>query len=70
MDLATIKEQVTNLSLYDLKAGVRKVQNGEQHTKQPNSPISCTQADGGTSSRNELYRNGGEGIRASREFKD
>ncbi len=29
MDLASIKEQVTNLSLYDLKAGVRKVQNGK-----------------------------------------
>lgn len=28
MDLSNIKDQVSNLSLYDLKAGVRKVQNG------------------------------------------
>ena len=29
MDLNSIKDQVSNLTLYDLKAGVRKVQNGE-----------------------------------------
>lgn len=29
MDLSGIKDQVSNLTLYDLKAGVRKVQNGE-----------------------------------------
>ena len=29
MDFSSIKEQVSNLSLYDLKAGVRKVQNGK-----------------------------------------
>ena len=29
MDFASLKDQVTNLSLYDLKAGVRKVQNGK-----------------------------------------
>ena len=28
MDLNSLKEQVSNLSLYDIKAGVRKVQNG------------------------------------------
>ena len=28
MDFANLKEQVSNLTLYDLKAGVRKVQNG------------------------------------------
>ena len=28
MDFNQIKDQVSNLSLYDLKAGVRKVQNG------------------------------------------
>jgi hypothetical protein len=28
MDLSSLKEQVSNLTLYDLKAGVRKVQNG------------------------------------------
>ena len=29
MDFSSLKEQVTNLSLYDIKAGVRKVQNGK-----------------------------------------
>ena len=28
MDLNSLKDQVSNLTLYDLKAGVRKVQNG------------------------------------------
>ena len=28
MDFAGLKDQVSNLTLYDLKAGVRKVQNG------------------------------------------
>lgn len=28
-DLASLKDQVSNLTLYDLKAGVRKVQNGK-----------------------------------------
>ncbi|MCJ1429717.1 Epsin-3, clathrin recruitment and traffic between the Golgi and endosome [Sticta canariensis] len=27
MDLSSLREQVSNLTLYDLKAGVRKVQN-------------------------------------------
>lgn len=29
MDLQSLKDQVSNLTLYDIKAGVRKVQNGE-----------------------------------------
>jgi hypothetical protein len=32
MDLNNIKKQVSNLTLYDIKAGVRKVQNGMWHT--------------------------------------
>lgn len=28
MDFNNLKDQVSNLTLYDLKAGVRKVQNG------------------------------------------
>jgi epsin len=28
MDFESLKSQVSNLTLYDLKAGVRKVQNG------------------------------------------
>ena len=64
MDLASIKEQVTNLSLYDLKAGVRKVQNGGYYTK-ARTAIAWPQADGGFFSCNELYRDGGEGLWAS-----
>ena len=30
MDLSSLKDQVSNLTLYDLKAGVRKVQNGKR----------------------------------------
>lgn len=30
MDFNSLREQVSNLTLYDLKAGVRKVQNGKQ----------------------------------------
>jgi hypothetical protein len=29
MDFDSLKNQVSNLTLYDVKAGVRKVQNGE-----------------------------------------
>ncbi len=67
MDLASIKDQVSNLSLYDLKAGVRKVQNGKNYKEQGNSAITCPRANGGLSSCNELHRDGGEGTRASCE---
>jgi hypothetical protein len=30
MDFASLKDQVSNLTLYDIKAGVRKVQNGQE----------------------------------------
>ena len=29
MDLSSLREHVSNLSLYDVKAGVRKLQNGK-----------------------------------------
>jgi epsin len=29
MDFNSLKDQVSNLTLYDIKAGVRKVQNGK-----------------------------------------
>jgi hypothetical protein len=61
MDFASLKDQVANLSLYDLKAGVRKVQNGEVvpknhfvHSK------SDEHADPPPHSGYELYRNGGK----------
>lgn len=31
MDFDALKSQVSNLTLYDIKAGVRKVQNGWSH---------------------------------------
>ena len=34
MDFNSLKDQVSNLTLYDLKAGVRKVQNGKVHLSQ------------------------------------
>jgi epsin len=37
MDFASLKEAATNLTLYDLKAGVRKVQNGK--TQVNSTPI-------------------------------
>lgn len=54
MDLASLKEAAANLSLYDLKAGVRKVQNGKLFC-QP----SGAKAD--PDSRHELYGDGGQG---------
>lgn len=35
MDFNNLKDQVSNLTLYDLKAGFRKAQNGAQHTRRP-----------------------------------
>lgn len=37
MDLNSLKDTVSNLTLYDLKAGVRKVQNGERHATDADS---------------------------------
>jgi len=37
MDFESLKTQVSNLTLYDLKAGVRKVQNG-----MPLCDVPCT----------------------------
>lgn len=60
MDFASLKDQVSNLTLYDLKAGVRKVQNGK---------LKGSVAIEGPwlmrfSSRHELYGNGSEGQRS------
>ena len=56
MDLNSLKDQVSNLTLYDLKAGVRKVQNGEPITATQLKPqLTCPY------SGHELYGDGGEG---------
>lgn len=58
MDLNSLKEQVSNLTLYDLKAGVRKVQNGKLEAND-SPPPKCSLH---IFSRHELYRDGGEGM--------
>jgi hypothetical protein len=55
MDLNSLKDQVSNLTLYDIKAGVRKVQNGML----PETNIQA--AADGISSGDELYRDGVQG---------
>jgi len=42
MDLNSLRDQVSNLTLYDIKAGVRKVQNGTSLTLEPDSEIRLT----------------------------
>lgn len=41
MDLNDIKNQVSNLSLYDLKAGFRKAQNGRHQVLNEVSFLTC-----------------------------
>jgi epsin len=45
MDLNSLRDTVSNLTLYDLKAGVRKVQNGGRHP--PDLSGTCGNADCG-----------------------
>jgi epsin len=63
MDLSSLKDTVSNLTLYDLKAGVRKVQNGlcaTFVTVKPGAEImdSCDElhGDGGQGSRGDQQR--------------
>lgn len=53
LNFDSLKEQVANLSLYDIKAGVRKVQNG----KCGQLPL-LDQADVMMNSCHELHRDG------------
>ena len=60
MNFDSLKDQVSNLTLYDLKAGVRKVQNG----KPLELRLGCTarhDAYGAVSSGHELHRDGSKG---------
>ena len=56
MDWNDLRNQVSNLSVYDIKAGVRKVQNG-MYTEATESRTSSDTAI----SRHELHRNGVQG---------
>lgn len=58
MDLNSLKDQVSNLTLYDLKAGVRKVQNGK--LKPEMGAIEYHDLNL-FHSGDELYRDGGKG---------
>ena len=58
MDFNALKDQVSNLTFYDLKAGVRKVQNGKRSLKGFDSVL---RALAEFKSCYELYRNGGKG---------
>ncbi len=44
MNLDSLKDQVSNLTLYDLKAGVRKVQNGRPTLREVTQPAKLTGA--------------------------
>ena len=62
MDLSSLRDQVSNLTLYDLKAGVRKVQNGKI------CPQSISYRANLGDSGDELYRDGGKGAIMSTEI--
>lgn len=62
MDWNDLRNQVSNLSVYDIKAGVRKVQNGM--FMQCMRPRTSSNA---TTSCHELHRDGGEGTRGDQQ---
>jgi hypothetical protein len=62
MDWNDLRNQVSNLSVYDLKAGVRKVQNG-MYTGAGETRASTDTA----ASRHELHRNGVQGARGDQQ---
>lgn len=58
MDFNDLKSQVSNLTLYDLKAGFRKAQNGASGSYRR---VTLDNADRNGSGY-ELHRTGGQGI--------
>lgn len=67
MDLNSLRDQVSNLTIYDLKAGVRKVQNGQMlpnfSETSDNNPLTADMF-----SCNELYGNGGQSARGYQQW--
>jgi hypothetical protein len=60
MDWNNLRDQVSNLSLYDVKASIRKVQNGRMRNgRWRNMALSCVVLNP-CHSRHELHGNGGE----------
>lgn len=62
MDFSSLKDQVSNLTLYDLKAGFRKAQNGTRRNEPASWPLLTCRC-----SRHELYRDGGQGPRGDQQ---
>ena len=62
MDLNYLKDSVANLSLYDIKAGVRKVQNGMLGVAESGRQWLAEIANTHAYSRHELYGDGGKGM--------
>jgi hypothetical protein len=61
MDLNSLKDQVSNLTLYDLKAGFRKAQNGRCGVRLASWPLLMR------CSGHELHRDGGQGARGNQQ---
>lgn len=57
MDFNSLKNTVSNITLYDLKAGVRQLQNGEIAGALLHTTLTVGR------SRHELYGDGGQGAR-------
>jgi hypothetical protein len=64
MNFDSLKDTVSNLTLYDIKAGVRKVQNGEFSSAHEGIVGGCLMCH---CSRDELYRDGGKGARGDQQ---
>jgi hypothetical protein len=63
MDLSSLKDQVSNLTVYDLKAGIRKVQNGRRTTEPYTHWSTLTLGASG----HELYRDGSKGAGSDKQ---
>lgn len=61
MDLNSLKDQVSNITLYDLKAGFRKAQNGTLQTLCPPANTNTLR------SGDELHGDGGKGARGNQQ---
>ena len=62
MDLNSLKDQVSNLTLYDLKAGFRKAQNGTTRKRDTASWPLLMRCSG-----DELHGDGGQGARGDKQ---
>lgn len=60
MDLTSLREAAANLTLYDIKAGVRKVQNGNAFSPSQFHMLTV-------SSGNELHGDGSKGQRSNEQ---